>query len=293
MSVSHILSQQYNLFQSRRAVHLFRRHSAGSPRAGFSILELMLVMALLSILSAIILPLFSRARESCYRSKCVGNLRQFAAAFTLYAEDTNGWWPAPGGQMGDKSYWAQSGSGGLNPYIRQHGLDSIWCCPLLSGWHGKYPARSYSMNSFLRTARDGTMDIEYPLCTRILCGANISRLQLPGKTILLYEGIPKSNAAYQDAAYTEDQVSYIYRCANWTWVRGYCTYIPFTIDPAHPWHGRNNNYLYCDGHIVARPPGRWTAPQCSTYREMYEWYVDKGHYERIFRDNWASIVPRD
>ena len=48
---------------------------------------------------------------------------------------------------------------------------------------------------------------------------------------------------------------------------------------------RINDYLYCDGHIVARPPGTkdpniMTNKMYSTYEEVYQWYVDKGYFER-------------
>jgi prepilin-type N-terminal cleavage/methylation domain-containing protein/prepilin-type processing-associated H-X9-DG protein len=255
---------------------------------GFTIVELMVVIAALAILAAILLPLLTRARELSYRTRCAANLRQLGTAFTLYSQDWAGYWPCPGGLVGDRSYWSQSGPGGLNPYVRQRGLKSVWCCPMLSEWYGKYPPRSYSMNSYLRTPSDK----EYPTCTGILRGVQVARITQPSGTILLYEGVPRSTD-YTDKAYTEDQVFYIYRCANWTWARGYYPKIVCTIQPGKPWHGRFNNYLYCDGHIVARPPGRRTTDLLSTYSEMRQWYVDKAYFEQTYTKYWAKYVPRD
>lgn len=259
------------------------RDRAGRPcgwksRAGFSILELLLVTAVLMILAAVILPVFVRIREMCYRGRCAANLRQLAGAFTLYAEDWAGFWPSPGGLVGDRSYWSQSGDGGLYPYLKQRGLGSVWCCPLLAEWHGRYPARSYSMNSYLRRRPDQ----EYPDCTSQLCGIHICRIGEPDRTILLYEGIPLSGK-YVDEAYSEDQIFYVYRCANWSWARGYRDKCQHAIDPHKPWHGRFNNYLICDGHVIARPPGRKTNGSYSTYQEMYWWYVDKAYFAREYR----------
>lgn len=263
-----------------------------SGRFGFTIIELLLVLAVLAILVALLLPVFLRGREMSYRAKCASNLRQLGIAFGLYAGDWAGYWPCPGGLVGDRSYWSQSGSGGLNAYVRQQGLQSVWCCPLLTEWAGKYPPRSYSMNSYLRTPPGPPADWEYPACTSVLKGVQIYRIAQPGETILLYEGVPRSNE-YSDKAYSEDQVYYIYRCANWTWARGYYPKITYTIEPGKPWHGQRNNYLYCDMHVVARPPGRRTTASLSTYSEMRQWYVDKVHFETIYQKHWSGLVPRD
>lgn len=255
---------------------------------GLTLLELLIVIAVIAILVAIILPLFSRTRGLCYQAQCASNLRQLGGAFVLYSQDWNGCWPCPGGLVGDRGYWSQSGNGGIGAYIRQRGLNSVWCCPLLGNWSGIYPARSYSMNSYLRDPAD----VEYPTCVGILRGVKVDRITKPSRTVLLYEGVPRS-AAYQNTAYSEDQVYYIYRCANWSWARGYASKITHTINPGKPWHGKKNNYLYCDGHVVARAPGAKTSGMLSSYPEMYEWYVDKAYYEEIYEKNWARLVPRD
>ena len=155
----------------------------------------------------------------------------------------------------------------------------MWCCPKLTEWHGQFPPRSYTMNSYLREAPNGQFDIEYYDCVKFLSGIRVNRILQPQRTILLYEGIPRTRE-FEDKAYTEDQIAYIYRCANWTWARGYYDKYTHTIDSGRPWHVKVNNYLYADGHIVARPPGKKTSGKLSTYREMYEWYVNKAT-ERI------------
>jgi len=237
---------------------------------------------MLAVLASILFPLFGRVRALPCRVKCASNLRQIGLAFSLYAQDWNGWWPSPGGLVGDRVYWSQSGKGGLTPYLPERGIGSVWCCPLLTEWHGKYPPRSYSMNSYLRDVPD----MEFPDCIRRTLGIRTGVIQSPNNTILIFEGVPRSRE-FQDDAYTEDQTYYIYRCANWTWVRGYTGKINHTVDPGKPWHDRLNNYLYCDGHVLSRAPGKKTTGSLSTYAEMGEWYVDK----KRFRKRYASYAP--
>ncbi|MCL5104201.1 MAG: prepilin-type N-terminal cleavage/methylation domain-containing protein [Armatimonadetes bacterium] len=258
------------------------------PKAGFTILELLLVLSALAIIMSMILSMFGRARDMSYRAQCASNLRQLACAFTLYSYDWNGYWPCPGGLVGDRSYWSQSGNGGIQSYLRQQGTRSVWCCPLMPDWKSKYPPRSYTMNSYLREDYLGRSDIEYPTCVKFLSGIRIGRILQPQRTILLFEGLPLA-WAWEN----EDWYVYIYRCCNWTGVRGYADKIARTINPGRPWHGKFNNYLYADGHIVARPPGKKTAGILSTYREMYDWYVDKAYFERIYKENWSKLVSRE
>ncbi|MDH7603196.1 MAG: DUF1559 domain-containing protein [Armatimonadota bacterium] len=256
-------------------------------RSGFTIVEVIVVVAALLIVIAMFLPVLSRAREVSYRAQCASNLQQLGAAFQQYALDWNGYWPSPGGLVGDRSYWSQSGGGGLYPYVKQRGLHTVWCCPLLREWNGRFPPRSYSMNSYLRTCRSPSQpqpvpDMEYPACINQLCGIHVSAICEPRSTILLFEGMQRTRE-FEDAAYTEDQVFYIYRCANWTWVRGYRPGVLYTIGSGSPWHGNKNNYLYCDGHVVLREPARWNGlTQLVSWSEMYEWYVDKKRFRARF-----------
>lgn len=59
-------------------------------RRGFTLVELMVVMAIFTILAAILLPAFSRAREAGRRATCVNNLKQMGNALKMYADDSNG-----------------------------------------------------------------------------------------------------------------------------------------------------------------------------------------------------------
>lgn len=56
-------------------------------RKGFTLVEIMIVMAVLGILAAIAIPNFMKARVSAKRSVCLANMKKIEQAKTLFALD--------------------------------------------------------------------------------------------------------------------------------------------------------------------------------------------------------------
>ena len=62
------------------------------PRRGFSLIELLCVVAIVAVLLALLLPAVQAAREAARRAQCVNNLRQIGLALHGY-HDVNGFMP--------------------------------------------------------------------------------------------------------------------------------------------------------------------------------------------------------
>jgi prepilin-type N-terminal cleavage/methylation domain-containing protein len=62
---------------------------AAAPRAAFTLIELLTVIAIIGILAAILIPVVGSVRESARQAVCVSNLRQWHTAWLLYANDNN------------------------------------------------------------------------------------------------------------------------------------------------------------------------------------------------------------
>jgi prepilin-type N-terminal cleavage/methylation domain-containing protein/prepilin-type processing-associated H-X9-DG protein len=58
-----------------------------SRRNAFTLIELLVVIAIIAILMAVLMPALHRAREQGKRAACMGNIKQMALAWNLYADD--------------------------------------------------------------------------------------------------------------------------------------------------------------------------------------------------------------
>jgi prepilin-type N-terminal cleavage/methylation domain-containing protein len=60
-----------------------------STKAGFTLTEIMIVVAIIGLLAAIVIPNFVKARNTSQANACINNLRQIDAAIQQYALENN------------------------------------------------------------------------------------------------------------------------------------------------------------------------------------------------------------
>lgn len=114
---------------SRGGIVRRTRSLLAPPRArhGFTLFELLVVMALVVVLAAILFPVLARVREMGRRAVCVSNIKQIGGAVTMYSQDWDGILP-PGALVypafagGDPGEWYLV----IQPYARNR---DILRCP--------------------------------------------------------------------------------------------------------------------------------------------------------------------
>jgi prepilin-type N-terminal cleavage/methylation domain-containing protein len=74
-------------------MHGKEQSGQSSKSAGFTLVELLVVVAIIALLIAILLPALRFARASAKQSACLSNLRQIGVATTEYAHQYRDWYP--------------------------------------------------------------------------------------------------------------------------------------------------------------------------------------------------------
>ena len=112
-------------------------------RAGFTLVELLSVIAVIGVLAALLVPALSRGTEQARAAKCASNIRQLFVANTLYAAEHGNYVAAAPDILGaNLTRWHGTRSSIRQPFDGSRGAlyeylskcDGIRSCPSLSGF---------------------------------------------------------------------------------------------------------------------------------------------------------------
>jgi len=225
----------------------------GQLRKGFTLVELLVVMAILAILAGLMFPSLADARRASLRSACASSLRQLAMANHTYATAYGTFVPAASdiwssnlhrwhGARSKTKQAFETASGPLSEYLDERGL--IKRCPSFRsdeagfeagcGGYG-YNAAGVGSQAYLRGTYQGAV-----------LGMAPEMITQPASTVM-----------FADAAFAETKKG-VTRLIEYSFVEPYLLLAdnrPVEVYPAVPsMHFRHDgraNIVWVDGHVTS------------------------------------------
>ncbi len=210
-----------------------RRTQRTDEEQGFTLVELLVVIAIVVVLVGVLLPVLGRAREKARQVRCASNLRQIGSAVLMYCQDYDERMPLqyavppePG-----RYRWMDE----ILPYIRN---GQLFVCPTSRRaeyvpWtvaqYGGYVA---NVAYFGTDIHDG-QPTEPPFS---IYGRSLSEIDDVSGTIMVGDGrAGKYQAAWNMRTHQPQAI-----------LDGY-------FDEYHGRHSDGLNAIYCDGHVKWQP----------------------------------------
>jgi prepilin-type N-terminal cleavage/methylation domain-containing protein/prepilin-type processing-associated H-X9-DG protein len=213
------------------------------PARGFTLIEILVVSAVVATLAAILLPAFARVRENARRASCQNNLRQIGLGLSQYLQDYDDTYPnvffGPG--WPGEYRWMDA----LEPYLKS---TQAFVCP--SDTAHAYTPRTIQYGSYVYNGAywgGGTTrnpDIKTPPCSKWDKGYGVSAAQVesPSQTIWLTDGNGNFEISWGEA---------VEPAINRTQPRTFGPYGQTNMVVER--HLRMVGVLWCDGHVKAQP----------------------------------------
>jgi len=276
------------------------KEKAPRVQPGFTLVELLVVIAVIAIIATLLLAALSGAKQKAYSAKCKSNQHQMGLAFMMYVDDAAGRFPFYCNPLSDGGFpkWEDD----LSRYCPLNWTNAPFQCPGYIGaistseaartWAGTWGG-SYAYNCWGASPMRGdgasilVSGFGFGMPTM---GPPISEAQVakPSEMIAISDSAaqltplapPPLGSPVVGGPGTSSGLFNVDGNDGWPAVN---TEDPFAhLVQAPPQHGRNFNVLFCDGHVV--PMKVVDLVQCSKSAALWN-YDHRPHPE-----GWGAFL---
>lgn len=235
---------------SRKHALLHRENNTQRrTRNGFTLIEILVVIAIISILAAILFPVFARARENARRASCQSNLKQIGLGLLQYIGDYDETLPhsfhgsfgdsTPAGTTPDNYKWMDA----IYPYVKS---EALFNCPSDSATNRYRFRDGFNYGSYGLNGAYGAVLTDNQTPPRSGNGllVRMSAVVVPAATVWVTD----NNNSPSDSNPGGSQGFYWPSAAENPSVT---TSTPRQLQNIVERHLDTTNVLYCDGHVKA------------------------------------------
>lgn len=216
-----------------------------NSRCGFTLVELLVVVAIIALLVGLLLPALAKARIISKRLACQTNLKEIAAAWHLYLGDNDEKFYK--GINVNHDYGGWTGTGGFAPYrplnkyvglpaiYTAEGGTELFLCPADRGGIFGVPSQISAYNYFGNSYQTNIF----------LVGP--TRIGGPGNLKALHDAASEKLARLKLSGVTNNH-SLVLLVGDNNWMT---QWDPFKMPHSKDWHGKErcHNLAFLDGHV--------------------------------------------
>jgi len=207
-------------------------------KAAFTLIDLLVVIAIIAILAALLLPALASAKQRAWTTSCTSNLRQVGLAMRMFADDNADYFPESGGLI----YWgATDAATGKASWMEQIfpniGNTNVYNCPA----NVQLPAEMRGPFNYFNGARPAFVLANASAPVRGSAILFPSAQVISGDTCGIPNKTPGEGAGGSFDPLDADKDDYTQNC-----VGGAANGSPFELWQVH---SLGQNVLFDDGHV--------------------------------------------